>query len=619
MSGARGRRAVAGFMPSTAALPARPVRDAVARGVDVVAAGLGLLLLWPVMGVIAVAVRVTSAGPALYRGARLGRGQRVFTIYKFRTMRVGAEAVIGGRLVRADEGVFTSIGPFLRRYRLDELPQLWNVLRGEMALVGPRPVRPVFAEAQGAIPGWGRRFLVRPGITGLAQVRGGYYTQARHKLLYEVLYISRRSLWLDAALVALTFVRLLARIFTTTLLLGWLLWAVILLPASVHRVFTVAVGGVALNGLYLVPLLTVGVHLLRRRAERSQTMALRTPVDGALLVFVVASGVAAVAGPWPGAGLRGLGWYVCNGVVVALLVLNSRMVTSGRGALLGALVAAAAGVGAVDLVGRLWGVLAGEGFGRVAGTLVSPVVFATVAVLALPVAVARARRWPWAVAAVVLGAALLGASSRAGLVAAGVALAVARWPGRRAAAGVALAVVLAAGGLWAAGVERMAPARAVVDLGVAFERQGAVLAVLDAEPSLDGWRWVGVGPRVLGRLAQTDGWRAHKPPLRMDSAWLTLWVDHGPLGLLAFGVWFFGGVAVMLRARVADGAAAADLRAVAGGLVGAGLMFAVCDGLYALPVTVAVFAMMGLGLGVAVIYGAGPRASYRLVRRRDPL
>lgn len=585
------------------------------RALDVVGASVGLLVLWPLMVLIGAVVRLTSPGPALYRGERVGRGERRYRIWKFRTMRVGAEAQIGGRLVQPGEAVFTPVGPFLRRFRLDELPQLVNVLRGEMSLVGPRPVRPVFVERWAAeVPGYRRRFSVRPGITGLAQVRGGYYTRPRHKLMYEVLYLSRRTVWLDLVLIALTGVRLATRVFSTTLLLCWLWVVVLLLPGAVQRVFLVSVGGVEVNALYLVPLLTVGVHLLRKRVERSHTTVLRSPVDGALGVFLAVSLAAGLLGPDGWAGLRGWAWYVCNGAVVMGLVLHSRMVTTARGALVAALVGATAAVGVVDLAARGWAAWQGAGFGRVAGTL-SPLPFATVAVLMLPLAVARARRSAgWWVAVACLAAALGGTGSRAGFVAAGLALWVAA-PGRRAAAGVALAGLIAVGGWWAAGDGRMSPRRAVADLAVAVERQGATLAALDADPMLDGWRVTGVGPRVLARLRQAG--RPVGPAL--DQMYLTLWVEHGPLGLLAFGWLLFGGVAVMLRTRVADAAAAADLRAVAGGLVGGALMLAVCDGLYALPVTVAFWAALGLGVGLVVQYRAGPRASYRLVRRRDPL
>ena len=110
-----------------------------------IAAG-GLLLLSPLIALVAVAVRASSPGPVLYRGTRVGRGMREFTIFKFRTLRVGAEGEIGARILAPRDTFYTPIGRFLKRTKLDELPQLWNVLRGEMNFVGPRPVRPVFLQ-----------------------------------------------------------------------------------------------------------------------------------------------------------------------------------------------------------------------------------------------------------------------------------------------------------------------------------------------------------------------------------------------------------------------------------------------------------------------------------------
>lgn len=614
-------------MPSTLALPERPIHDRLTRLATALAAAGGLALLAPLMLLIAAAVRLTSPGPALYRGERVGRGLRPFVIYKFRTMRVGAEQAIGGRLVRQDEDHFTPIGPFLRRYRLDELPQLFNVLRGDMALVGPRPVRPIFLAAHLAIPGYARRFEVRPGITGLAQVRGGYYTRPRHKLLYDVLYVARRSLRLDLMLVALTFVRLLSRIFTPTLLFGWLLATVLLLPAEVHRAFTLRLGAFEVNPLYLVPPLTVAVHLLRRRAERHKTTALRTPVDLPLIGFLGVSALALPFSPAPLAGLRGLGWYVCNGAVVFALVLNSRMVTTARGPLIGTLVAATAAMGLWDLAPRLAGALTGDGFGRVTGTLVSPILFATVAVLALPLALARARHAPgglrlvWRLGALALAAAAVATLSRSGILAGAVALALYVAPrGRRAVLAVALGLAALIAGLSIAGDPRLQPARAVADVQRVVERQQTVLAALDADPSLPEWsRLTGLGPRMTGRLARSDAWRDHKPPLELHSMYLTLLVDHGPLGLLFFAAFFFGGLRLMARARVDDARARDDLRATFAGLCGCALLFAVSDGLYALPVALVFFAAMGLGVGLAVLHAPGPRPTYRIIRSHDPL
>ena len=137
-------------------------------------AGVGLLPLWLVLGAaIALALRLESRGPVLYRQLRLGRGGRVFAMLKFRTMAEGAEAGTGPVWPSERDGRTTAVGRVLRRFHLDELPQVVHVLRGEMSLVGPRPERPELAERiERAVPGFGERLRVRPGIAGLAQARG---------------------------------------------------------------------------------------------------------------------------------------------------------------------------------------------------------------------------------------------------------------------------------------------------------------------------------------------------------------------------------------------------------------------------------------------------------------
>ena len=168
-------------------------------------AAIGLVLMAPLFLVISLLIKLTSQGPILYRGLRVGKDGRIFTIYKFRTLQVGAEEKIGARLLTDCDAYYTPIGKFLKRTKFDELPQLVNVLKGEMNLVGPRPVRPIFFEKLcGDIPRYPIRFAVKPGMTGLAQVRGGYFTDPRDKLRYELLYIKNRSPLLDLKLIALT-------------------------------------------------------------------------------------------------------------------------------------------------------------------------------------------------------------------------------------------------------------------------------------------------------------------------------------------------------------------------------------------------------------------------------
>src|SRR5581483_11194046 len=161
---------------------------------------------------IALLVRRTP-GPVIFRQERLGECGRTFTIYKFRTMRVDAEQE---RPMWAEERDprATPAGRLLRRARLDELPPLWNVLKGDMSIVGPRPERPEFLDSlQEAVPFWTRRHLVKPGITGWAQVRRGYTADTAgtaEKLSYDLWYLRHRSLVTDLAICAKTFATLLS-------------------------------------------------------------------------------------------------------------------------------------------------------------------------------------------------------------------------------------------------------------------------------------------------------------------------------------------------------------------------------------------------------------------------
>ncbi len=174
------------------------------RLVDVVGAGAFLLLASPAMTACALAVRLTSPGSVLYRQVRVGRGQAPFTLLKFRTMRLGAEQ---GEEVLATPGDprLTPVGAFMRRTRLDELPQLLNVIGGSMSLVGPRPERPGFVRAYlDRVPGYAERFSLRPGLTGLAQVNGDYDSTPENKLRYDLAYQANWSLWLDLSILVRT-------------------------------------------------------------------------------------------------------------------------------------------------------------------------------------------------------------------------------------------------------------------------------------------------------------------------------------------------------------------------------------------------------------------------------
>ena len=198
----------------------RPATSLARRALDVSVAGAVLLLLVPVLAVAALAVRLSSPGPVLFRQRRLGRHMEPFTVLKFRTMRADADSALHRDYVRSLIGTqppedapdnlyklvidprVTRVGRFLRSWSLDEVPQLWNVLRGEMSLVGPRPVIEYEVEQY---PDWYlRRFAVKPGLTGLWQVSGRNEKTYEEMVRYDIEYAERRSLWLDLRILART-------------------------------------------------------------------------------------------------------------------------------------------------------------------------------------------------------------------------------------------------------------------------------------------------------------------------------------------------------------------------------------------------------------------------------
>jgi lipopolysaccharide/colanic/teichoic acid biosynthesis glycosyltransferase len=210
----------------SAAGDARRVSAVVIRIIDVIAGLLAILFLSWMLAAIALAVRLTSPGPAIFRQRRVGRAGRVFTVYKFRTMYddageashvayvrqfigTGLRHVDEGRLYKLVDDRITRVGRFLRRSSLDELPQLWNVVRGEMSLVGPRPVVTYEVELY---PDWyHERFEVKPGLTGLWQVSGRGRLTYEEMVKLDIEFVSRRSLGLYFAILARTVPALLFR------------------------------------------------------------------------------------------------------------------------------------------------------------------------------------------------------------------------------------------------------------------------------------------------------------------------------------------------------------------------------------------------------------------------
>jgi lipopolysaccharide/colanic/teichoic acid biosynthesis glycosyltransferase len=182
------------------------------RGFDVVVAGCGLLASMPLWLAFAAAIKLEDGGPVFYRQDRVGQFGRVFRAMKFRSMRPDAEAVTGAVQATSGDPRVTRVGRVMRATAMDELPQLWNILRGDMSFVGPRALRPGEIEVDSGqlvaledVPGFEHRITVRPGLTGIAQVYAPRDVTRRHKFRYDRLYVANQSWRLDVRLILLSF------------------------------------------------------------------------------------------------------------------------------------------------------------------------------------------------------------------------------------------------------------------------------------------------------------------------------------------------------------------------------------------------------------------------------
>jgi lipopolysaccharide/colanic/teichoic acid biosynthesis glycosyltransferase len=178
------------------------VRDALKRLLDVALASIGLALSAPVLAVLALAIRLESPGPAFYTQTRAGKNGRPFSIFKLRTMVRGAEFTGAGLAIQEGDDRITRVGRFLRRYSLDELPNLYNVLRGEMSIVGPRPT--LVHQVEQYTDHQRGRLRVKPGITGWAQINGRASLPWSERIELDIWYVDHRSLSLDLRIIART-------------------------------------------------------------------------------------------------------------------------------------------------------------------------------------------------------------------------------------------------------------------------------------------------------------------------------------------------------------------------------------------------------------------------------
>lgn len=173
---------------------------------DVLLSILLFIVLSPLMCIIAILIKIDSPGPVIFSQERLGKDGAPFLIYKFRSMRIDAEKD-GPKWASENDNRCTRVGKLLRKARLDEIPQLWNILDGDMSFVGPRPEREYFYQQfEAYIPGFKNRLAVKPGLTGLAQVNGGYDLAPEEKIVYDIKYIEHQSVCLDIKCMLKTFV-----------------------------------------------------------------------------------------------------------------------------------------------------------------------------------------------------------------------------------------------------------------------------------------------------------------------------------------------------------------------------------------------------------------------------
>ena len=171
---------------------------------DFLVALIGIIITLPVIIIVGILIKIEDHGPVFYKQERLGKGGKCFYVYKLRSMRMDAEKY-GMQWAEKDDPRITKIGKFIRKTRIDELPQLMNILNGDMKLIGPRPERPELTlQFDKETPGFINRLAVKPGLTGWAQVNGGYEISPQEKLELDVYYIQNRGLWMDIEIVLRT-------------------------------------------------------------------------------------------------------------------------------------------------------------------------------------------------------------------------------------------------------------------------------------------------------------------------------------------------------------------------------------------------------------------------------
>jgi lipopolysaccharide/colanic/teichoic acid biosynthesis glycosyltransferase len=588
---------------------------------------LGLVLLSPVSLLIAVTIKLTSRGPILYRGTRIGRDLQPFTIFKFRTLLVGSEQKIGGRLLTSNDPLYTPVGRFLKRSKLDEIPQLLNVIRGDMNLVGPRPIRPIFlATALKDIRHYGARFIVRPGMTGLAQLRGGYFTDPRDKLRYDILYIRNRRVPLDVKLVVATFVKLLNRWLTLGLLLALIFLCASFVPAVFSGPFQVQVGDFHLSPFEALGLLIAGFTVVAQ-IPAHRLYLYRVPTNWPMVCFALFSAAAAVFAGDAAARLRDLAYFTASGFLLYFLVVSGEMNTGFATRTTRVVALAAVGV---CLVGILQVVLqnhavAGDapgalGVPRIASTLGSPVVLAAYLVLGLPMVLVeltcaeeREQRDFWLVCTTLLVVGVLLTQTRTGLFALWITSALFTWRASRRMFRIVVGGALGTLALMVfVGALRLGPA----DVGGELARRVSLTrAAMTQMTSIHGLVGPAPGKGAVSLVEVEDG--PGETQLRHnDNMHLTLMLRVGVIGWMLM-MWV---IAAALTGIYRGGALVQDRRLglVLWGIFSAGVGFLVSmsnfNAFYVPSIQILFWGLLGIGMAI-VTHTPGRRPRFNVIYR----
>ena len=608
--------------PQGSAPAPRRVYNAVSWPIQAVISVLSLIVLSPLIAVLTLLIKISTGGPVLYRGLRIGQDLRLYTIYKFRTLRPDAEQKIGARLLteRDKDELGTPIGRFLKRSKLDELPQLLNVIKGDMRLVGPRPVRPILLEPVcREVPNFKLRFAVPPGLTGIAQLRGGYYTPPRNKLRYDLIYLQRRSLRLDLWLMLLTLIKILNRWLSSGVIVIFLFLLGSFVPPHLQPALRIAPLGRDVTLLTaLVALLAT--YILVRRGPTDFSLY-RSPLNLPILIFVALSLAGALFANDPIRALPRSTYYLVTGFLTAFVILNT-LVTSEFVRWTVRVIALTSAF--ISLLGLFEIFLANNGAATrgpepADSILGNPVILAVYLVLGIPLLLAeiamaqtpRSRDF-WLVCTTISFVGVFLTQTRIGLAALLVTVAVFVMRRRTQALAVALVLLLCIMLVVSLGTERLSPSTIVQAAGTSLDKQVAFLS----RGPVAQWL-VGTGATVAPALAGPEPTVAGRPGAERGggSMHVTLLAEYGLLGWLVTMWLIVSTIATLVQAhrRARDERSRTLLWAITSSLTGYVLAMASTNTFHHLPIQVFFWSLIGIGLGI--VARMEPRRSSNLIWR----